>query len=88
MSEALTWIEHLRSASTKDEAENAIWGLRDLAYDKPDAWSGLTPELLFQALAEAVEHAEVGAADWDGFAALVAGALSQAVKWSRPPQSA
>lgn len=36
-----------------------FWDLRDDAYDHPGRWQDVTPEELFQRLAEYVEQAEV-----------------------------
>ena len=43
-----------------------FWDLRDDAYDHPDRWDGVTPEVIFQQLARYVEDAEERApsVDW------------------------
>lgn len=62
---------------------DAIWNLRDLAYDRPEVWQGFTAELLFQALAEEVDRTPGDAVDWDGLTTLLAASLANAAKWSR-----
>ena len=49
-------LERLRSVETREELIEAIWDLRDSAYDEPEAWTGLTAETFFQAMAEALEE--------------------------------
>jgi hypothetical protein len=61
------------------------WDLRDLAYDRPEAWHGFTAELLFQALAEQVDGAASDAIDWAAFTSLLAAILTASVQWSSPP---
>lgn len=55
-------LEKLRSVETREKLIEAIWDLRDSAYDEPEAWTNLTAETLFQALAKALEedHSEGG----------------------------
>lgn len=56
----------------------AIWDLRDSAYDEPQLWTGLTAETLFQALAEILEAG--GPAN---SAALSSGELARAIDRAR-----
>jgi len=53
---------------------DAFWDLRDHAYDHPDAWDEVTPEAVFQAMAEVTERAADagGEMDWSTFPAAVA----------------
>jgi hypothetical protein len=53
-------ILRLRAAKTSDEILDALWDLRDSAYDHPQSWHALTAETLFQALAETVAEASSG----------------------------
>ncbi|HOA59720.1 MAG TPA: hypothetical protein PLZ83_15215 [Dermatophilaceae bacterium] len=55
-------LEKLRSVETREKLIEAIWDLRDSAYDEPETWTDLTAETFFQALAEALEedHSEGG----------------------------
>lgn len=48
-------LEKLRSVESRDKLIEAMWDLRDSAYDEPGSWTGLTAETFFQALAEALE---------------------------------
>ena len=82
MSERLDRVEWLRAASTRASALDALWDLRDLAYDKPALWNRFSAELLFQALAEQVDRAPDDAIDWGAFSSLLAAALTSAVQWS------
>lgn len=87
MSHALDYIDRLRSAGTKADALNALWDLRDLAYDQPAVWHGFSAEALFQALAEEVDSAATDAIDWDAFATLLAATLTATTRPSDPKTS-
>jgi hypothetical protein len=50
-------LRKLGAAETKHQLVEALWDLRDSAYDQPQAWTGLTAEALLQALAEELEQA-------------------------------
>lgn len=82
MSTALATVERLRSSTARDDVINAIWDLRDLAYDHPKSWHGFTAELLFQALAEEADRAPSEAVDWEGLATLLAASLTNVVTWA------
>jgi hypothetical protein len=82
MSTALARIERMRLSSTRSDVVDAIWDLRDLAYDHPKSWQGFTAELLFQALAEEADRAPSDAVDWDGLATLLAASLTKVVTWA------
>ena len=56
--EALTLgLQRLGTAETKQQLVDALWDLRDSAYDQPQMWAALTSETLLQALAEELEQA-------------------------------
>jgi len=86
VSEATDWIDRLRSTTTRVAALDALWDLRDLAYDRPQAWHGFVAEVFFQVLAEQVDEAS-DAIDWGAFTSLLAAALTAAVEPSRPNTS-
>lgn len=50
-------LEKLLRVETREKLIEAVWGLRDSAYDEPQACTSLTAESFFQALAEELEHA-------------------------------
>lgn len=52
----------------------AFWDLRDHAYDRPADWDGVSPEAVFQAMAEVTERvADTGGEmDWSTFPTAVA----------------
>lgn len=52
----------------------AFWDLRDHAYDRPEDWDGVSPEAVFQAVAEVTERvADTGGEmDWSTFPTAVA----------------
>jgi hypothetical protein len=50
-------IQRLDNARTTEEFVDAVWDLRDSAFDEPQLWSALTAETLLQALAESLENA-------------------------------
>jgi hypothetical protein len=50
-------FQRLGAAKTKQQLVDALWDLRDSAYDQPHAWTALTAETLLQALAEELEQA-------------------------------
>jgi hypothetical protein len=56
----------LGMASPERRLVDGFWDLRDDAVDHPERWSGVTPEAVFQRLAEVVEEAEErgGPVDW------------------------
>lgn len=56
-------LQRLDAAQTKDELVEALWDLRDSAYDQPGAWSALMAEVVLQCLAYELEQAP---ADNDG----------------------
>ena len=47
----------LGAAETKQQLVDALWDLRDSAYDQPQLWIALTAETLLQGLAEELEQA-------------------------------
>ena len=49
-------LQQLDVAQTKDELVEALWDLRDSAYDKPGVWSALTAEVVLQGLAHELEQ--------------------------------
>ncbi|MEQ4205766.1 hypothetical protein [Actinopolymorpha sp. B9G3] len=57
-------------ANVERRLVDSFWDLRDDAHDHPSRWQGVTAEVLFQRLAEYVEHAEErgGPMDWRGVA--------------------
>jgi hypothetical protein len=71
-------LEKLRSVETREKLIEAIWDLRDSAYDEPEAWTHLTAETFFQALAEALEedHSQ-------GEAAVASDVLAHAISKAR-----
>jgi hypothetical protein len=50
-------LQRLGAAKTKQQLVDALWDLRDSAYDQPQVWTALTAETLLQALAEELEQA-------------------------------
>jgi hypothetical protein len=50
-------LQRLAAAQTKDHLIDAVWDLRDSAYDHPESWKGFTAEAFFQRLGEALEGA-------------------------------
>ena len=50
--------EDLGMGRTERRVVDSFWDLRDDAHDHPDRWKRVTPEELFQKLAEYVEEAE------------------------------
>jgi hypothetical protein len=50
-------LQRLGAAETKEQLVDALWDLRDSAYDQPQAWTAMTAEKLLQALAEELEKA-------------------------------
>jgi hypothetical protein len=48
--------EAARGDDGRQSLADALWDLRDDAYDHPDRWSGATAETLFQALASTIER--------------------------------
>jgi hypothetical protein len=55
-------LQGLSDARTRQEFVEALWDLRDSAFDQPQAWKALTAETLLQALAESLETHLLGAA--------------------------
>jgi hypothetical protein len=51
------WLQRLGAAQTKQQLVDAVWDLRDLAYDHPELWTALTPLTLLQGLGEELEDA-------------------------------
>lgn len=49
-------LRRFGAAKTRRQLVDALWNLRDSAYDSPQLWTALTPETLFQALAEELEQ--------------------------------
>ena len=43
----------------------ALWDLRDHAYDHPEQWTGVSPEDVFQVMAQIVERATDADVDMD-----------------------
>lgn len=56
-------LARLGAAATKQQLVDALWDLRDSAYDQPQAWRALTAEMLLQALAEELEQAPLDDGD-------------------------
>jgi hypothetical protein len=50
-------LHRLAAAQTKDALVEALWDLRDSAYDEPGSWSGLQALELLQGLAQELEQA-------------------------------
>jgi hypothetical protein len=50
-------LQRLGAAETKHQLVDALWDLRDSAYDQSQVWTALTAETLLQALAEELEQA-------------------------------
>jgi hypothetical protein len=50
-------LQRLGAAETKQQLVDALWDLRDSAYDQPQVWTSLTAETLLQALAEELDQA-------------------------------
>jgi hypothetical protein len=50
-------LQRLGVAETKQQLVDALWDLRDSAYDQPHVWTALTADTLLQALAEELEQA-------------------------------
>lgn len=78
---ALELAEALGAAQSRDEVSDALVQLRDLAYDRPDAWQGLSAEVLFQFLMERVDSAEDDALDWASVGSVLGDALSGITGW-------
>lgn len=74
LSKADEWIERLRAASTRGAALDAVWDLRDDAYDFPDEWQRLTAVRLSSFLADQLNQAADDAIAWEQFGALVGNA--------------
>jgi hypothetical protein len=73
----LQGLQNLRDAASRDDVLNAVWDLRDSAYDRPQSWSVLTAETFLQALAEAVEDAPADDREWQVANRLLARALEK-----------
>jgi hypothetical protein len=71
--------QRLHEAGTTEEFVDAVWDLRDSAYDHPEAWTGLTAETLFQALGETLEGELTRGADDESANRLLAKALRNAL---------
>lgn len=73
-------LQRLDDARTTQEIVDALWDLRDSAFDEPQVWQALTAETLLQALAESLENAP--AEDGSGQSAnrLVAQALRKVLQ--------
>jgi hypothetical protein len=56
MVDLIEQVRRLRDATTRGEVLNALWNLRDSAFDRPQSWQALTAETLLQALAETIEN--------------------------------
>jgi len=76
-------LQRLAVAQTKDQLVNAIWDLRDSAYDHPEHWNAFTAEAIFQCLADELE-----AAPADEGIAVPADLLARAVRKAREYGSA
>jgi hypothetical protein len=50
-------LQRLSDAGTKQEYLDALWDLRDSAFDRPQTWNAFTAETLLQALAESLQDA-------------------------------
>ncbi|MCC2322354.1 hypothetical protein [Cellulomonas xiejunii] len=57
MNDAATVRQWLAAAKTKDQLVNAVWDLRDSAYDHPEEWTAFTAYTFFQCLAEELDAA-------------------------------
>lgn len=67
----------LAQAGTRSDALDALWDLRDLAFDRPELFEVLTAETLFQALAEELESSV--STEWEPSAGpMLAGAAARA----------
>lgn len=55
----------------------ALWDLRDHVYDHPEQWTGVSPEDVFQVMAQVVERAIDADAeiDWIKFPGVVSASL-------------
>ena len=49
-------LQRLGVAETKQQLVDALWDLRDSAYDQPPVWTALTAETLLQTLAEELDQ--------------------------------
>jgi len=67
-------LQRLHAARTKDQLVDALWDLRDSAYDSPEVWSQFNAEAFFQGLASEMD--QVPADDSDRISAL---AIAQAL---------
>jgi hypothetical protein len=79
MADPIQGLRWLREATTHDEVVNALWDLRDSAYDRPQSWHALTAETLFQALAETVAEGPADDHDWFVANRLLAKSLEKAL---------
>ncbi|QGQ20477.1 hypothetical protein GC089_16395 [Cellulomonas sp. JZ18] len=52
MDDAATARQRLAAAETREQLVDALWDLRDSAYDHPEEWDAFTAETFFQCLAE------------------------------------
>lgn len=68
----------LSAAETKEQLINAVWDLRDSAYDAPDTWTAFSAEVFFQCLGEELERGSA-----DGGSAVPADLLARAVGRAR-----
>ena len=68
----------LSTAETKEQLINAVWDLRDSAYDAPDTWTAFSAEVFFQCLGEELERGSAG-----GGSAVPADLLARAVRRAR-----
>lgn len=67
----------------------AFWDLRDHAYDRPEDWEGVSPEAVFQAMAEVTERVAGagGKMDWSTFPTAVAAVARRHAPRAAPPDS-
>ncbi|MFB8230654.1 hypothetical protein [Cellulosimicrobium sp. NPDC055967] len=77
-----TGMQRLAAARTKDQLVDAVWDLRDSAYDHPDSWKGFNAETFFQRLGEALDTASV-----DSGPTVTAALLGRAVREARQSPS-
>lgn len=75
--------------SSRADLVDAVWDLRDRAYDNPDPWERVNAQAFFQALAEALgaEDQRAGRPDdasWGEFAALLRAAADRAMDYAAP----
>ena len=53
-------LQRLDAAQTKDQLVEALWDLRDSAYDAPETWTAFTAERFLQVFTEELEQEPSG----------------------------